>query len=87
VLNELHAARQQRDVQYWRSKTGHEVDFVLTSPRPAPTAIECKWSQDAFEPAGMLAVRRSYPEGENILVASDVQRASRRRIGGRLWTT
>ena len=82
VLNELHAARQRRDVQYWRSKTGHEVDFVLTSPRPAPTAIECKWSQDAFDPTGMLAFRRSYPEGENILVASDVQRASRRRIGG-----
>ena len=44
--------------------------------------IECKWSQDAFDPAGMLAFRRSYPQGENVLVAADVKRASRRRIGG-----
>lgn len=82
VLNELHAARQQRDVQYWRTKTGHEVDFVIAPRRTAPMAIECKWSQDAFDPAGILAFRRSYPQGENVLVAADVKRASRRRIGG-----
>ena len=82
VLNEVHAARQQRDVQYWRTKTGHEVDFVIATRRAAPMAIECKWSQDAFDPAGMLAFRRSYPHGENVLVAADVKRASRRRIGG-----
>ena len=82
VLNELHAARQQRDVQYWRTKTGLEVDFVLARRRAAPMAIECKWSQDAFDPAGMQAFRRSYPSGENVLVAADVKRASRRRIGG-----
>ena len=82
VLNELHAARQKRDVQYWRTKSGHEVDFVIAPRREAPMAIECKWSQDAFDPAGMLAFRRSYPQGENVLVAADVKRASIRRIGG-----
>ena len=45
-------------------------------------AIECKWSQDAFEPTGMLAFRRSYPHGDNVLVAADVKGVSRRRIGG-----
>lgn len=82
VLNELHAARQRRDVQYWRTKTGHEVDFVVASRRAAPVAIECKWSQDAFDPTGMLAFRQRYPAGENILVASDVKRPSTRRIRG-----
>jgi len=83
VLNELQAARQQRDVQYWRTKSGMEVDFVLAPKRAAPVAIECKWSQDAFEPAGMIAFRKSYPNGRNLLVAADVKRASRRRIQGR----
>ena len=82
VLNELHAARQRRDVQYWRTKTGHEVDFVVASRRAAPMAIECKWSQDAFDPTAMLAFRQRYPAGENILVASDVKRSGRRRIRG-----
>ena len=82
VLNELHAERQRRDVQYWRTKSGHEVDFVVAPKRATPIAIECKWSQDAFDPAGMLAFRQRYPVGENILVAADVKRASRRRIRG-----
>lgn len=82
VLNELHAARQRRDVQYWRTKTGHEVDFVVAPQRAAPMAIECKWSQDAFDATGMLAFRQRYPTGENILVAADVKRPSKRRIRG-----
>lgn len=81
VLNELQAARQRRDVHYWRTKGGHEVDFVLASRRGAPTAIEAKWSQDAFEPHGMRAFRSRYPHGENLLVAADVKRPSRRRVG------
>ena len=82
MLNELHAARQRRDVKYWRTKSGHEIDFIVASKRAAPIAIECKWSQDAFDPAAMLAFRMKYPAGENLLVASDVVRASRRRIKG-----
>jgi hypothetical protein len=45
-------------------------------------AIECKWSEDAFDPAGMLAFRERYPAGENVLVAADAKRSSRRRIRG-----
>ena len=82
VLNELHAARQRRDVQYWRTKSGHEIDFIVAPKRAAPIAIECKWSQDAFDPAAMLAFRERYPSGDNLLVAGDVTRASRRRIKG-----
>lgn len=82
VLNELQAATQRRDVQYWRTKTGHEVDFVLAPRRAAPMAIECKWSQDAFDPAGMLAFRQRYRKGDNVLVAADVKRTSRRRVKG-----
>jgi predicted AAA+ superfamily ATPase len=82
VLNELHAASQRREVHYWRTKSGHEVDFVLAPRKSSPMAIECKWSQDAFDPAPMQAFRQRYPKGENVLAAADVKRESRRRIGG-----
>ncbi len=82
VLNELHAATQRREVQYWRTKSGHEVDFILAPRKASPMAIECKWSQDAFDPAAMQAFRQRYPKGENVLAAADVKRESRRRIGG-----
>ncbi|MCC6242086.1 MAG: hypothetical protein IT353_04565 [Gemmatimonadaceae bacterium] len=50
--------------------------------RAAPIAIECKWSQDAFDANAMLAFRSKYPAGENVLVAADVTRMSTRRIKG-----
>jgi len=82
VLNEIHASRQRRDVQYWRTKSGHEVDFVIAARRTSPMAIECKWSQDAFTPDAMLAFRQMYSKGQNVLVAADVTRASTRRFKG-----
>ena len=74
VLNEIHASRQSRDVQYWRDTRGHEVDFVLAPKRGAPIAIECKWRADAFAWEGLLAFRRRHPAGANWLVAPDVER-------------
>jgi len=82
VLNEMFARRQRGDVHHWRDKRGHEVDFVLAGARHAPTAIECKWRADRFDPAGMLAFRRQYPHGGNVVVAQDVGRAYERRFGG-----
>jgi predicted AAA+ superfamily ATPase len=73
VLNETHAARQARDVRYWRDKQGHEIDFVLPG-RHAPLAVECKWKAAAFDPANLLVFRNRYPQGANVVVASDVDR-------------
>ena len=81
VLNEVQAASQGRNLLYWRDKRGHEVDFVLARRRQVPVAIECKWKADRFDPAGMLAFRRQYPKGENLVVAQDVDRAYSRRYG------
>jgi uncharacterized protein len=74
VLNEIHAATQGRTVGYWRDKQRHEVDFVWAPHRRAPLAIECKWSADAFEPVGIQSFRHQHPEGENLVVAHDVDR-------------
>ena len=82
VLNELHAQLQSRDVRYWRSKHGSEVDFVLAGRSGAPTAIECKWSATGFEPASLRAFRGRYPRGRNFVVAADVDGAFERRYAG-----
>ena len=82
VLNELHASMRTREIHYWRSKHGSEVDFVLGRRGGPPTAIECKWSADEFDPAGLKAFRTRYPEGHNIVVASDVDAPLTRRLRG-----
>ena len=74
VLNEIMAQTQSRELHYWRNKRGLEVDFVLTRARNFPVAIECKWSTSGFSPRALLAFRRQYPEGENLVVAHDVDR-------------
>jgi uncharacterized protein len=81
VLNEIHAHLGRVEVQYWRSKSGNEVDFVFAPRSNAPTAIECKWSADAFDPAHLKAFRRRYRAGRNLVVAADVDREFERGYG------
>lgn len=81
VLNELHAHYGRTPVHYWRTKHGNEIDFVLARRGHPPAAIECKWTAESFDPAGLKAFRNRYPAGENIVVAQDVDRAFTRRFG------
>ena len=82
VLNEIMTQGQSRQIFYWRDKRGHEIDFVLPLRRREPLALECKWSANAFEVADLQAFRRVHPQGENIVVAQDVDRTFRRNYGG-----
>ncbi len=81
VLNEIMARLQSREVFYWRDKRGHEVDFVLASRRKRPLAIECKWSAGSFDGANLRAFRQQHAEGDNVVVAHDVDRAFSRSYG------
>ena len=81
VLNELQARFQTRQVHYWRDKRGHEVDFVWARPGKSPVALECKWSSEDFDVSNIEALRRQYPEGDNLVVAHDVVRGYSRRYG------
>lgn len=81
VLNELQARTDATDLRYWRDKRGHEVDFVLARRGRDPVALECKWKAERFEPENLLAFRRQYPHGVNLLVASDVERSYTKRFG------
>lgn len=83
VLNEIHGRLQHRALRYWRSKQGAEVDFVL--PRrgsDGPIAVECKWRAASFDASALAAFRRLYPEGENLVVAHDVEAAYSRVHAG-----
>jgi uncharacterized protein len=79
VLNELHAHLGRRPVHYWRTKHGMEVDFVIARRGAAPALVECKWSADEFDPAGMRAFRARYPGQANYVIASDVRRSFDKR--------
>lgn len=81
VLNEIHAATQTRDVHFWRDKRGHEMDFVWVRRARPPLGIECKWSADHFKPEGAQAFARAYPQAEIVVVAQDVERTHRRKLG------
>lgn len=80
VLNEILAARQRRDVHYWRDKQGHEVDFVLGVRGGGPIAIECKWTAKEFDVTNLRVFRRHYPRGESYVVAQDVERGYTRTV-------
>ena len=81
VLNEIMARQQHLEVLYWRDKRGHEVDFVVAGRKHRPLAIECKWSASDFDAANLHAFRKQYPEGENVVVAQDVDRPFTRHYG------
>lgn len=81
VLNEIQAQLQTRDINYWRTKQGKEVDFVLKKRGKPPVAIECKSRADEFEAGNLKAFRRRYTEGRNFVAASDVDRSFTRSFG------
>lgn len=81
VLNEIHGRLQRRDIQYWRDKSHHEVDFVMAARGADPIAIECKWTSEQFEPRGLAAFRRQHSKGKNFVVAQDISRPFSRKYG------
>ena len=81
VLNELHARAGVADVRHWRSTKHQEVDFVLVRRGYPPLAIECKWRADGREDlSGLRAFRRAYPEGDSLVVASDIEHPFEREL-------
>lgn len=82
VLNEMHAHLQSREIRYWRDKRGHEVDFILAQTKQSSLAIECQWSASDFDAGNLQAFRKPYPQGDNLVVANDVERSFTRSYGG-----
>ena len=59
----------RRQVLWWRTVSGHEVDFVVELAGGRIAAIECKWAQDPGRtiPPGLRALRTA--EGEKVAAA------------------
>lgn len=78
VLNELQGRLQTRKINYWRDKGGHEVDFVVKGRGNELSAIECKFTSFLEDTAltkigrNFEAFRKGYPDGENFVVASNI---------------
>ncbi|MCL5436528.1 MAG: AAA family ATPase [Candidatus Dependentiae bacterium] len=91
ILNELHGYRQRQQVNYWRDKQGHEIDFILKKRGSEEiAAIECKFSSGSLsknrEACAQIAAnfevfRRHYPHGTNFVVSSDVERIFEKQCG------
>lgn len=81
VLNEYLARAQDQRIRYWRDKRGHEIDFVLAHRGGSTTAIECKWQAAGFDARNLKAFRSRYPDGDNFVVADDVDASYVRDYG------
>lgn len=85
ILNELHGKLRTRTINYWRDKKGHEIDFVLVDKNHKNIiGIECKFSSlnlDKIE-KNFEAFRKSYPEGENYIVTSDINKSFTKKHEG-----
>ena len=89
ILNEIQGHLQVRRINYWRDKSGHEIDFVITERGERNlTAIECKYTMfiddTTFTSIGknFEALRKLYPVGDNFIVASNIDRSYTRDYKG-----
>lgn len=65
--------KQDLDINYWRTKSGHEVDFVLNEGQ---IAIECKISNHIQKKdlTSLIAFAKEFPESELSLVCTEEKR-------------
>ncbi len=81
VLDVLRTVNDERNLYYWRDKTGREVDFAVKGKGRQIDAIECKISPDGFSPGSLSFFRGLYPEGNNYVVSPAVKIPYRRKHG------
>jgi hypothetical protein len=81
VLDTLRTAVDDRNLLYWRDKSGREVDFVMKGRGQQAKAIECKINPDHFDPANLTFFRSLYPEGENYVLSPNIKSSYQRRYG------
>jgi predicted AAA+ superfamily ATPase len=68
-LESLQAYFSDKKIQYWRDRSGREIDFVILENRDNIWAIECKWNPAEFSPASFEVFRARYPKGKNYVVS------------------
>lgn len=81
VLNEFHARLQTKKINYWRDKTGHEIDFVIVTRGEKLFGIECKWRSSNADFSSLQAFHKVYPQSELFIVAHDVEASYVKQVG------
>jgi len=81
VLNEIVARTQASTVGYWRDKQGHQVSFVCAPADGRLLALDCAWSTSDFDPSGMQAFARNYPEATLLVATTDAELSFKRTYG------
>ncbi len=81
ILNELISLLQTSNINYWRDKSGHEVDFIVSMPGKKKIAIECKLKEKDFNPKNFKIFLKKYADFQLIVVASDVKYEHSKKIG------
>jgi predicted AAA+ superfamily ATPase len=82
VLNEIAARTQGVGVRYWRDKQGHEVSFVCAPEGGTLLGLECAWSANDLDPAGLLAFARNYPQARLLVATTDAELSFKRSYNG-----
>jgi hypothetical protein len=81
VLDTLRTVHGERQLFYWRDKTGREIDFIVKKNENQVDAVECKISPDHFDARNLSVFRSLYPGGENYVVCPHVKAAWQKRYG------
>jgi predicted AAA+ superfamily ATPase len=60
-------------INYWRDKQGHEIDFIISRRGKQPIAIECKWQDKNHDLRNIKVFNRHYPQAKIFIVCHDIQ--------------
>jgi len=82
VLDELRARYPMRGLHYWRSKSQHEVDFVIEREADRVDAVEARINPKALDARSLAAFRKLHPTGTNHLVCPYVAKPYEFREAG-----
>ena len=79
VLDTLRFHFRDENVFYWRDKSHREIDFVIRRERDRVDIMECKINPDKLNVVPVLAFRKLYPKGENMIISPVVKEPYRVR--------
>ena len=82
VLDTMRSAGLSDKIHYWRDKSGHEIDFVISPKRDHVDAFECKLNSGRFDLKNLKEFRKIYPKGINWIVSHSVDNSSTEHIEG-----
>lgn len=80
VLDELRSRLDNRNIFYWRDKSGREIDFIVPRERKQIDVVECKINPDSFNIKNLIEFRSIYPEGRNYVVSPFIKKSIGREL-------